>query len=121
MLVLLLVFRPNNSITRLEALLVLRRATDFTAPEPEQLLSQYFQDADEIPEYPQQALADVAIGRVVVNYPDVQELRSQLLATRGEIAAFLCQATRRTNVLPLEFVARGPAAPFAIPRWQGFA
>ncbi|MEL7039073.1 MAG: WG repeat-containing protein [Cyanobacteria bacterium J06592_8] len=109
-------FRPNASITRLETLLVLRRATDFTAlEEPKTLLSDYFQDADEIPAYAEEAIADVAVGRLIVNYPRVNQLRPQAFATRGEVAAFICQATRRGEVIPLEFIAKGSQDPFVIP------
>ncbi|MEL6553753.1 MAG: WG repeat-containing protein [Cyanobacteria bacterium J06621_11] len=109
-------FRPDSPITRMEALLVLRQATDFTAPDAEALLSEYFQDEAEIPDYARQAIADMAIGRVAVNYPNVRALRPQMNATRGEIAASLCQATQAAGeLIPLRYVARDTQDPFVIP------
>lgn len=100
-------FRPSQPITRTEAMVVLRSILDFTAPEePETMLPKYFDDATEIPNYAQQALADAAIGRIIVNHPDVRKFKPQQNATRAEISASLCQALWFARVLPLEYVAR---------------
>lgn len=85
-------FRPNQPITRAEALVVLAKALNLKPPsEPTKTLQQY-QDSDQIPHY---AIANVAAAvkaGLVVGYPQGNLLNPNKPATRAELAAMLHQA-----------------------------
>jgi len=85
-------FRPNQPITRAEALVVLAKVLNLKPPsEPSQTLQQYA-DSNKIPDY---AIADVAAAvqaGLVVGYPQGDLLNPNKPATRAELAAMLHQA-----------------------------
>ncbi|MDT9313122.1 MULTISPECIES: WG repeat-containing protein [Limnospira] len=99
-------FRPQQPIPRVQALIVLAAHLQHRIPEnPEEILTQYFDDAAAIPNYARERIAAGAIENLVVNYPEVRQLKPNQNATRGEIAAFLCQALRPRNVVSWEYIA----------------
>ncbi|MBW4468087.1 MAG: S-layer homology domain-containing protein [Pegethrix bostrychoides GSE-TBD4-15B] len=55
-------------------------------------LSNYYQDAAQIPQYAVGSVAETTAANIVVNYPDPQILNPTQPATRGEIAALIHQA-----------------------------
>lgn len=57
-----------------------------------QLVRQYYQDADRIPEYAVDEIAEATRAGVVVNYPNKRVLNPTQPATRGAVAAFVHQA-----------------------------
>ncbi|HEY9660770.1 MAG TPA: S-layer homology domain-containing protein, partial [Allocoleopsis sp.] len=63
-----------------------------TAPNASTTVRNYYVDANEIPAYQVDAVAEATKAGVVVNHPDPQLLRPNYPATRGEIAAFVYQA-----------------------------
>jgi len=85
-------FRPNQPITRAEALVVLAKALNLKPPsEPSKTLKQYT-DSDKIPDY---AIANVAAAvkaGLVTGYPQGNLLNPNKPATRAELAAMLHQA-----------------------------
>ncbi|MEQ8756713.1 MAG: S-layer homology domain-containing protein [Coleofasciculus sp. G1-WW12-02] len=85
-------FRPNQPITRAEALVVLAKALNLKPPsEPTKTLQQY-QDSDQIPNY---AIANVAAAikaGLVAGYPQGDLLNPNKPASRAELAAMLHQA-----------------------------
>jgi len=85
-------FRPNQPITRAEALVVLAKALNLKPPaEPSKTLKQYA-DSDKIPDY---AIANVAAAiqaGLVTGYPENNLLNPNKPATRAELAAMLDQA-----------------------------
>ncbi|MDJ1175687.1 WG repeat-containing protein [Roseofilum capinflatum] len=108
-------FRPNQPITRTEAFVVLQSASDFTAPEEiEAFLNQVFDDVEAIPNYAKEAIANAAIGRLILNYPQVRQLRPTEPATRGEMAATFCQVLTISRTLPQAYIAVGED-PFDLP------
>ncbi|MDJ1183630.1 WG repeat-containing protein [Roseofilum casamattae] len=108
-------FRPDLPITRTEAFIVLQSAADFTAPEEtEAFLNQVFDDAETIPNYAREAIANATIGRLIFNYPEVRQLRPREPATRGEMAASFCQVRNISRTLPQAYLAVGDD-PFDLP------
>lgn len=115
--------RPDQPINRAEALTVLYRLVSpnittntgysdinsvprFPIPQnPQQVLSELFSDANQVPTWAQPSLGAAAAGFMVVDYPNGNMMRSQSPTTRAEAAAFLCQATQRDGLVPLEAVA----------------
>lgn len=85
-------FRPNQPITRAEALVVLAKALNLKPPsEPAKTLQQYA-DSDKVPDY---AIANVAAAvkaGLVTGYPQGNLLNPNKPATRAELAAMLHQA-----------------------------
>jgi hypothetical protein len=67
------------------------------------VVSDYYQDAAQIPQYAVDDVAATTAAGIVVNYPDRQILNPTRPATRGEVAAFIHQA----------LVSQGKAAPIA--------
>lgn len=98
-------FHPNQWLPRGQALVIL--ASGLMVPEsktPTETLNQYYDDVAEIPEYAKGAIAAATENRLVVNYPNVRQLQPNRNATRGEIAALLCQAFQIANAVPTQYI-----------------
>lgn len=94
-------FQPHTPILRAQAIGVLAGALNYKIPpNPEAILSQYFEDAVAIPNYARNAIAAAAINTLIVNYPNRKRLNPLTGATRGEIAALLCRALNIYTVPP---------------------
>ena len=86
-------FQPNQQIPRVQAIGVLAGAKNFSIlANPDSTLRQYFEDAAQIPDYAKNAIASAAVNTLVVNYPNVKQLKPNQTATRGEVAALICRA-----------------------------
>lgn len=98
-------FRPNQAITRTQAILVIANALGTEAvTNSETILPKYFDDAAAIPNYGKGAIAAAAKKALVVNYPQLRQLRPNQNSTRGEVAALLCRALNFSSV-SLDYVA----------------
>ncbi|WP_414408427.1 S-layer homology domain-containing protein [Synechococcus sp. W55.1] len=88
-------FRPEQPVTRTEALVVLTNAIGNTgaipAAQPSDLFSRY-RDAAAIPNWALAQLAAANRAGLIVNYPDPMLLEPNRPATRAEVAAFTHQA-----------------------------
>lgn len=87
-------FRPTQNIPRAQALIALSSGLDY---QPTQSVSQTlgnYADSNAIPTYARNGIAAATEKQMVVNYPNVQNLRPTQVATRADIAAFLCQALK---------------------------
>ncbi|HEY9835328.1 MAG TPA: DUF3370 family protein, partial [Vampirovibrionales bacterium] len=92
-------------IPRVQALGVLTGAKNYNIPSnSDGTLRQYFTDAGEIPGYAKNAIASAAVESLVVNYPNVKQLKPNQSATRGEVAALLCRALN-IYAVPPQYVA----------------
>jgi S-layer homology domain len=106
------VFRPEEPLQRVQALVALSNGLGYSAQTLGIAdLRQVYLDFDAIPNYALSAIAAATENRLVVNYPDFRVLNPQRSATRGEVAAFLCQARAgdgRTSSIPVQYVADIP-------------
>ncbi|MDJ1176115.1 glycoside hydrolase family 10 protein [Roseofilum capinflatum] len=108
-------FQPTDRLTRLQALLALSNGLKY---EPQNLvemtLNETFEDADQIPEYARSPIAAAAEHSLVVNYPDVTQLRPNAIATRAEIVSMIAQARQTENSVspvPDQYIAKVTIAP----------
>jgi hypothetical protein len=86
-------FLPNQAIPRVQAIGVLAGAKNFSfSGNAEGTLRQYFTDAAQVPDYAKNAIAAATINSLVVNYPNVKQLKPNQTATRGEVASLICRA-----------------------------
>jgi hypothetical protein len=98
-------FQPSQPIPRVQAIGVLAGAKNYSIPtNPDGTLRQYFEDAAQIPGYAKNAIAAAAVESLVINHPNVKQLKPNQSATRGEVAALLCRALNIYAVSP-QYVA----------------
>lgn len=99
-------FKPNQQIPRVQAIIVVAAQLKLKAPtDVDRILASAFNDAMQIPNYAKNMIAAATIGSLVVNYPNVKELKANQSATRGEIATLLTQALQIPGV-PEEYISR---------------
>ncbi len=107
------VFQPTQNIPRVQALVSLASGLKYAPGKPSlETLTGAFADADGIPQYSQSAIAAATEKQLVVNYPNVRTLNPNQLASRADIAAFLCQATGTAGLVPSQYVATAELPPF---------
>lgn len=104
------IFQPRETLQRVQALVALARGLKYSPTEAiATIINSAFTDAHEIPEYARSSLAAAMQKRLVVNYPDVQLFKPMDVASRADIAAFLCQALVEPGELsgvPQQYVAQ---------------
>ena len=104
-------FQPNQLIPRVQAIGVMAGALNYDIPaNPEGTLRRYFEDAVQIPNYAKNAIASAAVRTLVVNYPNVKQLKPNQSATRGEVATLLCRALNIYTVPP-QYIAGVEVSP----------
>ena len=91
-------FRPNDPLTRTQALLALASGLDL-GDAPATLLNLYA-DRDAIPGYARPAVAAATERRLVVNHPHRDRLEPNRAIVRGEVCAFLYQALTAVGEVP---------------------
>ena len=100
------IFAPLQYIPRSQVVVAI--ASGFQLYQPtlpaDFILAGYFNDIAEIPGYAKDIIAAAAENELVVNFPQIREFRPNSLATRGEIAAFLCQTLDRSGLVPPQYV-----------------
>ncbi|MGF1496944.1 MAG: DUF1565 domain-containing protein [Elainellaceae cyanobacterium] len=84
------IFRPNQEIPRVQALVSLASGLEIDSDDLSALNK--FSDAGQIPGWASGAIAAATQRNLVVNYPDTQALNPNLNASRADIAAFVYQA-----------------------------
>jgi len=104
------VFNPTQNIPRVQVLVALASGLNYAPSQPAMTtLNASFSDASAIPTYAQTSLAAATEKRLVVNYPDVNTLNPNQLASRAEVSAFLCQALAGTgqlaSTIPTQYIA----------------
>ena len=104
-------FKPEQPIPRVQAIAALAGHLEIGVPPTINknyiiILQRYFDDGADIPNYAKEKITAAMFGYLIVNYPDVRKLKPNKPATRGEIAALICQVLRIWNTVPLEYVAR---------------
>jgi hypothetical protein len=104
------VFNPDQNIPRAQVLVALASGLNYTPVQPASTtLNANFADANAVPAYAVSGIAAATEKRLVVDYPDVKYLNPNQLASRGEVAAFLCQALANTSgqasSIPQQYIA----------------
>ncbi|HBY79212.1 MAG TPA: hypothetical protein DEG47_19920, partial [Cyanobacteria bacterium UBA11148] len=101
------VFRPTQNIPRVQALVSLASGLKYVpVHSSKETLQRTFTDAEQIPQYSQDAIAAAIENQLVVNYPNVNTLNPNQLASRADVAAFLCQATQKAGLVPSQYIAK---------------
>ncbi|NEP02011.1 MAG: DUF1565 domain-containing protein [Symploca sp. SIO2E9] len=88
-------FRPQQNLTRLQALMSLVSGLGLNGGNPN--LLRFYSDRAQIPSYATEALATATQKELVVNYPQVNQLNPMLPITRAEIASLIYQALVATE------------------------
>jgi hypothetical protein len=91
------VFRPQQEISKLQALVALNSGLGFPAPAAPNQVLQVYQDAAQIPQYATNAVAAATQAGIVVNHPNRQQLNPNILITRAEAAALIHQAMAKAG------------------------
>lgn len=103
------IFSPNQNIPRAQVLVSLASGLRYTpSGSAATTLNSRFADASAIPDYARNSIAAATERRLVVNYPDVRSLSPNRLASRAEVASFLCQALAgpgQASLVPSQYIA----------------
>ena len=83
-------FRPQQNLTRIQALVSVVNGLGLKGGNPNILL--YYSDRAQIPSYATEAVATATQRRLVVNYPQIDQLQPMRTITRAEVAALIYQA-----------------------------
>lgn len=82
-------FRPEDQITRAQALVVFAKALRNVPPNSESLAD--YKDRGEVPSWAVPSIAKAASANIIVSYPDCDLIKPNDQATRAEIAALTYQ------------------------------
>lgn len=96
-------FRPEDRITRAQALVVLAKALGNRATPNSSQLDRYT-DRQAVPDWANESVSKAANARIIVNFPDSSRIAPNNLATRGEVAGLMYQTLFRIgdrNLNPL--------------------
>lgn len=108
-------FRPNQQITKVQAVVSLASGLGLTGGDTAILASSYT-DANAIPTYAVSQVAGATQASVVVNYPDIRVFNPEVPLTRADAAAHVYQAlVRQGRLQPI--ASNLPAAQYIV----GFA
>jgi len=110
------VFKPEQPIARVQALVSLANGLGYTSDRPEYL--SYYTDADTIPDYARSSIVAATQAQLVVNYPSQTQLTPNRYASRAEVAAFVHQALVQENQVEPLSLAPYVINPAALPRMQ---
>lgn len=101
-------FRPQQQITRLQALVAL--ASGLKLPTGDTSVLSFYKDAAQIPNYAASAVAAATKQKLVVNYPQQDRLNPNQVATRADVAAFIYQAlvnSGQAEAIPSPYLVGG--------------
>ncbi|WP_068819262.1 S-layer homology domain-containing protein [Phormidesmis priestleyi] len=91
-------FRPGQNLTRVQALVSLVNGLGLTGGTPSVI--GVYSDRAEIPSYATDLVATATQKRIVVNHPNLAQLRPSMDITRAEVAALVYQSLVATNRAP---------------------
>jgi hypothetical protein len=86
------VFNPEQNIPRVQVLVALANGLNYSASGSTTSLLQSYSDAANIPDYAVNSVAAATEKRIVVNYPSLNFLNPNQVATRADVAAFIYQS-----------------------------
>lgn len=90
-------FRPGLNITRVQALVALVNGAGWPDGTPNNSNLGLYRDRDQIPSYAVNKVATATQRRLVVNYPNVAQLKPLQDITRAEVTTFIYQALVASN------------------------
>ncbi|MBW4644465.1 MAG: S-layer homology domain-containing protein [Goleter apudmare HA4340-LM2] len=90
-------FNPTASLSRLEVLVALARGLNYTFSGSTETILAAYTDATSIRSDVRGAIAALTERGIVVNYPNVQSLNADKVATRAEVSALLYKALVSTG------------------------
>lgn len=82
-------FKPEESLTRAQALVILSKALKSPQSNPA-ALSRY-SDAQAVPGWASESVTQAATANIIVSFPDEHQIRPNALTTRGEVAGLMYQ------------------------------
>jgi S-layer homology domain len=85
-------FKPEEKITKEQVLVALSNGLKYAAPDSVDTVLSYYNDNSQISDYAKTAIAAATNNKIVVNYPQINELKPQKQATRAEVTALIYQA-----------------------------
>lgn len=94
------VFQPEQQIPRVQVLVSLANGLNYSPNGSVNQVLSVFRDANQIPGYGESPVAAATERQMVVNYPNVDTLRPQQVATRADVAAFIYQAMVSQGRMP---------------------
>ncbi|MDJ0733210.1 MAG: S-layer homology domain-containing protein [Nostocaceae cyanobacterium] len=83
-------FRPQENVQRLQVIVSLVSGLGLPAAHTDLLLG--YKDYNRLPDYARTAIATATAQKIIVNYPEPEEIKPLQPATRGEVAAMVYQA-----------------------------
>lgn len=89
-------FKPNQAISRVQAMVIIANTqaqlgSETLANSDQIVLDRFFEDVAAIPDYARAAIAHATRTSLVVNYPNAKQLRPNDSITRAEATALLCR------------------------------
>lgn len=94
------VFQPEQQIPRVQVLVALANGLSYNPNGSVNQVLSVFRDANQIPSYGESPVAAATERQMVVNYPNIDTLRPQQVATRADVAAFIYQAMVSQGRMP---------------------
>lgn len=93
-------FKPSQEIPRVQVLVALTNGLDFNASGSINQALNMYRDGGQIPSYAEDEVAAATEKGMVVNYPNIDRLQPQAIATRADVAAFIYQALVAQGRMP---------------------
>jgi len=116
-------FAPLQNIPRVQVYIAIASGLNYYLPstDTETLLAQSYLDAEAIPGYARDIIAAATENQLVVSFPSARQLDPNRVASRGEIAAAICQATGSASLIPDQYVAAPSLEPIPLPADGNFS
>ncbi|HEY9761678.1 MAG TPA: S-layer homology domain-containing protein [Trichocoleus sp.] len=92
-------FRPNESITRVQGMVAIANGLALTSAAASTL--SVYSDRAQIPSYAVSAIAAATQNRLIINYPDPQQLRPHESLTRAEVSTLVYQGLVYQGKVPI--------------------
>ncbi|BAZ06349.1 hypothetical protein NIES3974_30100 [Calothrix sp. NIES-3974] len=116
-------FRPDNRLTRIEALVALVSGLNLAGQVQADLLTllpQIYEDAAQIPGYGRTQVAVATRAKLITSFPNTKLLNPNLAATRADVATFVHQALAYLNQIqkvssPYIILPPGESSPITPP------
>lgn len=103
------VFQPEQQIPKAQMLIALVSGLNLPASTNPAQVVDYYQDAEQIPQYAIDKIATATTNGLVVNYPDPNLLRPEQTITRADAAALIYQAlvkAGKVNSINSEYIVQ---------------